>query len=72
MAELRSVKSRELRELAKRFREHAAEAAPGTYRDLMLRTMAELEELAQSLEASDGSELVLFDEKDEKKDGGAS
>jgi len=26
----------------------------------------------QSLEASDGSELVLFDEKDEKKDGGAS
>lgn len=69
MAELRSVKSRELRELAKRFREHAAEAVPGTYRDLMLRTMAELEALAQSLESSDGSELVLFDEN---KDGDAS
>ncbi len=63
MAELRLVKSKELRVLAKRFRDHAAEAERGMFRDLMLRTASELETLAQSLEASDGTECVLFDEE---------
>lgn len=62
MAELRAVKSQELNKLAKRFREHATEAEPGMFRDLMLRTASELEMLAQSLDAGEGTEYVLFDD----------
>jgi hypothetical protein len=62
MAELRAVKSLELNKLAKRFREHAAEAEPGLFRELMLRTASELETVAQSLGNSDGTEYVLFEE----------
>jgi hypothetical protein len=61
MVELRSVGSNELRELAARFRKRADEAAPGHYRDLMLRTASELEERAQGLDASGGTELILLD-----------
>jgi len=61
MAELRAIKSQELRELAKRFRDRATETSPGIYRDLMLRTAAELEERANLLDVGGGSETVLFD-----------
>ena len=61
MVELRSVGSDELGELAARFRRRAQEAAPGHYRDLMLRTAAELEARAQILNATGGEELVLLD-----------
>ena len=64
MAELRSVGSNELRELAKRFRRRADEAAPGHYRNLMLRTASELEARAHSLDATGGGELILLGAED--------
>jgi hypothetical protein len=64
MVELRSVGSKELRELAARFRKRADEAMPGHYHDLMLRTAAELDARAQSLDASGGIELMLLDTED--------
>ena len=63
MVELRSVKAQELIELAHRFRVRAADCPPDVYRDLILRTAGELEELAQSLVKNNGSEFVLFDDE---------
>ncbi len=68
MVELRSVGSKELRELAARFRTRADEAAPGHYRDLMLRTATELEAQAQTLDATGGRELMLLDAEDSGSD----
>jgi hypothetical protein len=62
--ELRSAKAEELRELARKFRARAADCPPGYYHDLILQTAGELEELATSLAANGGTELVIFDDDD--------
>ena len=61
--ELRSVKAEELREMARRFRERAKDCEPGHYRDLIIQSARELEELAESIALKDGSELAIFDEE---------
>ena len=65
--ELRSAKAEELRELVRKFRERAASCPPGYYHDLILQTAGELEELADSLTAKGGTELVIFDEDEKNK-----
>ena len=60
--ELQTMRADEVHELAQRFRLRATEAEDVVYHRLMLRTAVELEELAGSLSARNGSELVLVDE----------
>jgi hypothetical protein len=60
--ELLAAKAEELRELARSFRARAAGCPPGYYHDLILQTADEMEELANSLAAKGGTELVACDE----------
>ena len=56
--ELRSTKADELRKLAREFRARAAGCPPGFYHDLILQTADEIEEFANSLAATDGTERI--------------
>lgn len=56
-----SVRADDVLLLAHDFRLRAAEAEDTIYYRLMLRTAAELEELADNLSRKKGSELVLVD-----------
>jgi hypothetical protein len=56
-----SVRADDVLQLAHDFRLRAAEAEDTIYHRLMLRTAAELEELADNLARKKGSELVLVD-----------
>jgi hypothetical protein len=60
--ELQTIRAGEVHELAQRFRLRAIEAEDTLYHRLMMRTALELEELARTLNANAGSELVLVDE----------
>lgn len=59
--ELQAIKAEGLRKLARTFRERAAEAGPGMYRDLMIQTASELEEYAAEMEKAGPSETVLVE-----------
>jgi len=61
--ELKSVKSADLRLLAKRFRAQADECAEDYYRTLILRTAKELDEHAAKLDANGGTELMITDDE---------
>ena len=62
--ELQSIRADEVHQLAQRFRLRAIEAEDSLYHRLMLRTAVELEELAGTLSANNGSELVLVDDEE--------
>ena len=62
---LQSVRAAEVQQMAENFRRRAAEAAAENtaYHYLMLRTALELEDLAERLEYTNGTELVLSDDE---------
>lgn len=62
---LQSVRADDVLQLAHDFRLRAAEAEDTIYYRLMLRTAAELEELADTLAHKKGNELVLVDGGDD-------
>lgn len=61
---LQSIKADEVKEIARRFRTRAAEAQDTVYHALMLRTAAELEELADTLASRDDTTLALIGDED--------
>lgn len=61
---LHSVRADDVLQLAHDFRLRAAEAEDTVYYRLMLRTAAELEELADDLSRKKSSELVLVDDEE--------
>ncbi len=60
-----SVRADDVLQLAHDFRLKAAEAEDTVYHRLMLRTAAELEELADTIARKRGSEVVLVDGEEE-------
>lgn len=60
--ELKTISADELRMLAERFRERAAECAEDYYRELILRTARELEDHADMLDANGDTALVIAEE----------
>jgi hypothetical protein len=60
-----SVRADDVLQLAHDFRQRAAETEDTTYYCLMLRTAAELEELADNLANKKDSELVLVEGDDD-------
>jgi len=62
---LQSVRAADVLHMAENFRRRAAEAAAENtaYHHLMLRTARELEDLAERLERTNSSELVLDDDE---------
>ncbi|MDE1986921.1 MAG: hypothetical protein KGL29_04570 [Alphaproteobacteria bacterium] len=61
MAGPETYKTKELLEIAQRFRKRAAECRPSTYRDLMFRTARELEEIVEALTMADKTDVATSD-----------